>query len=697
MTPTLKPPLESTALLAQILVRAGSKAYLEVHEDRCFRADTHVRVGVIEAHPEPCESGGELDAVTKAIGSGAYSWSIPSFTKLQDDTNAAFHPPPSSGGRQRTDVDRDKARRALEAIVHCAVRCGFVNPIFDAGSISEMPFVRPTTLVVDTSAILQGGLDFVIRSLYPMARIKIPAIVHMELLNQADGYFKLRRSDGGLKHPARTLLDHVTSQGGQRVLLRLELQTDAEIERPRLGADPLRGVVQPDHDAEDKSLGLQQVQRSFADRLILETAIQHRERLSPDHPISVLTADQGLARMTLGEGLHPLFFSAPHVDTVCGSILTGTPFRPFVSHNSDSPYFSIPLVLLLWELASTFGQARLISDDGSIFMVSAIGDHLNWYPYHSRDDLLWTGVSLAPSIIDPNTQTRTDDDNNVIEADQKLAGSEASSLGTEVESTQLKGAYRFQVPAMLNLVLSLERKSKLSDTDGMAIVGLSTTKRYSDLRNFLLAGKFAERPSGNVLVKTPRLDDLARAFKAKDVTTLQHLVTEVPTYKAFLDELRIGSAVKRDAVTTIAQSAVITYVSLAEVLCSAVEIVGEGIYRSSMAPTAREFAEIAIDTYNRLRDGEEFLLTGRWLEDLVRIHGIHPVTARERLTEARESGFLERYAEGSTPDTRFERHSIDTLDIANGQPVIRKINLYHGDFLLPGKATVSIRLEDRLK
>src|SRR5438132_1298254 len=85
---------------------------------------------------------------------------------------------------------------------------------------------------------------FLVRFLYPMVRIKIPAIVHMEILVMADRYFSWRRSTGKGIHSAATLLDHVTSQGSQRALLRLELQTDVEIERPRIGADPLRGVVQ---------------------------------------------------------------------------------------------------------------------------------------------------------------------------------------------------------------------------------------------------------------------------------------------------------------------------------------------------------------------------------------------------------------------------------------------------------------------
>ena len=87
-----------------------------------------------------------------------------------------------------------------------------------------------------------------------------------------------------------------------RVLVRVEMDDRVEIDRPRLGADPLRGVIQPDSDSEDRSLGLQAVQRSFADRLILETAVQHRDRVAPGHSVFLMTADQGQARMATAEG-----------------------------------------------------------------------------------------------------------------------------------------------------------------------------------------------------------------------------------------------------------------------------------------------------------------------------------------------------------------------------------------------------------
>ena len=51
----------------------------------------------------------------------------------------------------------------------------------------------------------------------------------------------------------------------------------------------------------------------------------------------------------------------------------------------------------------------------------------------------------------------------------------------------------------------------------------------------------------------------------------------------------------------------------------------------------------------------------------------------------------------STPETRFERHNICVLEISGRTMGIREFNLYHGDFLIPGKASVSLRLEELKK
>ena len=322
----LRSPKEADDTLADLL-RSHSvtdtqlSLRLEIREDICFRDEHWVPAGIVTLHPEVAGASPEIDdestALRRALRYGFFDWSLPDRCLLENSILGALKAPAAPHGADR---DRKHVREATKAVAHAAMRCGLAYPLLDAMALSRMPFPNTATVVADTSAVLQGGLDFVALHLVPAARITIPAIVHMEILNRVDRY-RTQRHQRTHKYSAQMLLDHVLSQGGQRTLLRLE--REHQLERARLGADPLRGIIQPDSDAEDKSLQLQRVQRSFADRLILETAIQRRDRVDPNHPIMLMTADQGLARMALAEGIEPIFFDVDGATNLFGTTLSG--------------------------------------------------------------------------------------------------------------------------------------------------------------------------------------------------------------------------------------------------------------------------------------------------------------------------------------------------------------------------------------
>lgn len=139
-------------------------------------------------------------------------------------------------GLKEADRTNGKLRRAMDAMGGIAVRLGLRYPRLDPFALEGMPYRRSTTVVADTSAVIQGGLDFVARHLHPAARVKVPAIVQMEIVNFAERFLSTRRAPK--IRPLDILIDHMLSQGGQRVLLRLELNTDTEIERNFLLGDP---------------------------------------------------------------------------------------------------------------------------------------------------------------------------------------------------------------------------------------------------------------------------------------------------------------------------------------------------------------------------------------------------------------------------------------------------------------------------
>ena len=247
---------------------------------------------------------------------------------------------------------------------------GLQHPKFDPQSLEGMPFRRSTTLVADTSGAVQGGLDFVARHLHPVARVKVPAIVQMEIVNFAHRFLSGRHEKK--TRSADLLIEHLLSQGGQRVLLRLELQADIEVERTFLLGDPLRSAFQSDRDPELSDLNLSVSIQAYIDRLILESARQHQAQANLGHKVQLLTSDQGLARMALAEGIVPLFFISVAAKDFFGRRLTGTTLDPFTGTLLETSIAS-----LLWELATAFGSARLgTSDDSHSLTVSAIGEGL---------------------------------------------------------------------------------------------------------------------------------------------------------------------------------------------------------------------------------------------------------------------------------------------------------------------------------
>ena len=229
--------------------------------------------------------------------------------------------------------------------------------MFDPLALESMPFQRPTTVITDTSGVLQGGLSFVARNLHPAARIKVPAVVQMEIVNFADRFLSNWRA---VKvKPVDLLMDHLNSQAGQRVLLQLELHSDVELERTFLLGDPLRGAFQREEEKELRELNLSVSIRAYADRLILESARQHQSQVSFGHQVLLLTSDQALARMAMAEGLSPLYFRSSRAASLFGRRLTGTNFHPFAGSICTRAVADV-----LWELATIFGTARLTTSDG---------------------------------------------------------------------------------------------------------------------------------------------------------------------------------------------------------------------------------------------------------------------------------------------------------------------------------------------
>ena len=675
-------PRDAEVLVAQAF-GISATCTLDARDDVAFKEASWLNLGRITLFP----SAREHDHVLASVRRGEFEWETPDLDTASTKLMEAL-----VGVRSSSTSDTAKINRLLDAIATIVVRVGLVHPRFDPHAIGEMPYRRATSIVADTSGLLQGALDFVARYLYPAARVKVPAIVQMEVVNFAHRFFSGRRSER-IKG-ADLLLDHLKSQGGQRVLLRLELQSDVEIERTFLLGDPLREAFQADKDPELKNLNLSTAVPAYCDRLILEAARHHQAQASPGHRVQLLTSDQALARMALAEGIYPLHFRSVAALDFFGQRLTGATLHPF-----NGRLHSLPLTAVLWEIATAFGNVRLTTPDGNQFVeITATGEGLSWSPYQSRSDLLWirskglesTKPYKPPAPVTPSSAVSGQSVVVPEELGRRTGSSDATAERAQRESPA--GWCKFSVPGMIALMDRLEDRRAMSEAEVFESLGVTRKSSADEYRRFLASGGLIEIANQR-WEASPSLQKLVVALRQLDVQTACDCLLQVPTFSAFVDSLRSSETGKPWDARSIGRAGS-TYMTLGEILQIGASIHGEGYYITPTNPTAEEFSPIALRKFRELAKGDDLISVGGWLEALIRDEGIHPEVTRRLLSEASGRGLIERSTEGSTTDTRHDNHELAVLRIRDGQPTIERVRLYRGDYLIPGKSSTSLRIKE---
>jgi hypothetical protein len=683
-------PTDASKLLAHLFVGSG-RCTLEATEDEAFGARGRLSLGEIKCDGDRGDSNEMFEAVTK----GRLEWLAVTKEAAEAQLLALLdiRAPEEGARKDKKDAysrDLDRVRRILNAVGATTHRLGLVHPSFDVSALEQMPFRRGSTVVADTSGVLQGGLSFVSRFLNPVARIKIPALVHMEALNLADNFLKRRRSVKAVNAGAM-LFDHILSQTAQRVLLRLELRADTEVERTPLFGDPLRNAFQKDNEQEWPDLNLSVPFRSFCDRLILEAARQHQAASSPGHTVYLLTADQGLARMALAEGVAPLYFDASDASALFGQRLTATMFHPFTAE----PY-SVALHEILWDLAAAFGSVRLTATSEDKWVeITAMGKELTWTPVHSRNDLLWVRAhNLSPRESGRALNSRGGTDAKKAKPlTSQVEEPNSHGLTTKMAKSDVGGYYRFNVANMVSVVCALARAGgSMAEAKVLEIANAATPGEY---KRFLVAGKLLDI-SGDQWTLTDDGLSLAAALLELDIASVANYLSLVPSVSTFFENLR-GGEVGKPIEITVPDRAETTYKALGEIACMGANLANEGFFPTPAKPSLEKFAELALLRFNELAKGEPYVSAGEWLEAMVRHDGIHPVIARNALEEANAAALLTRSTEGSTTDTRHDSHSIRVLKKQTGNPTVDVVHLYRGDFLIPGKSSSSIRISEVAK
>lgn len=527
-----------------------------------------------------------------------------------------------------------------------------------------------------------------------------------------------RRGDKAKRYDM--LMDHMSSQAAQRVLLQLELRSSVELERTFLFGDPLRAAFKKDEEQDVKELNLSVPVRSYADRLILEAARQHQAQVSPGHRVMLLTSDQGLARMAITEGLPPLYFSSAKAAALFGRTHTGSNLRPF-----DGGLTAISFASILWELATIFGAARLCAADGTPRVsIHAIGDDFAWTPYQSQDDLLWmethqpgSSSSLAAPAavaVGGSADEATSTDESAVGRSATLPRRGAERLREAVRERKAKAddiaaappdgvedgpdqtggkapLYKMSVDSLFRLIEELDRQQTISEARVMVIIDAQKTSGLADYRRFLQSGNAVEF-EGDSWRAGPSLRAISTALANVDPEALSQALQVFPAFVGLRDMLLQAAVGNPVPVREVYKRAEATFVMLAEVTTIGAPVFGKGFFQTLTQPSDEEFARHAIDAFSRLPKEGGWASSGQWLEELIEHHGIHPIVARRRLDSAAERGLVGRFFEGSTTDVKMDRHVIRVLSSSEGVPQLKTDYLYRGDFLMPGRGSSSLRI-----
>ena len=709
MSHILTSPQAATGTLAEAFVPTG-RCKIQVREERAFSKDTFLDFGNVVI---PGWDDDELEP-ERALLNGEYEWTLPEAKAFTEQLVAAM-------AAESKASDPDKARRIVDALGGVAIRLGLTHPVFDPVALSSMPFRQATTIITDTSGVIQGGLSFVAKNLHPAARLKVPSVVQMEIVNTSDRFMSNRRRGDKAKR-YDMLMDHMASQAAQRVLLQLELRSSVELERTFLFGDPLRAAFKKDEEQDVKELNLSVPVRSYADRLILEAARQHQAQVSPGHRVMLLTSDQGLARMAITEGLPPLYFSSAKAGALFGRTHAGSNLRPF-----DGGLTATSFAAVLWELATIFGTARLCADDGSPRVsIHAIGDGFAWTPYQSQDDLLWmethqptTGASntvSAPVATAPTIEPAEGSGDE--EAAERAAPTPPRGAARLRDAVRERGAkvaedarpradgspedvadrpggrtplYKMSVDSLFRLIEELDRQQTLSEARVMVIIDAQKSSGLADYRRFLQSGDVVSF-EGDSWHARPPIRPISTALANSDADALAQALEVFPAFAALRDMISQAAVGEPVPVREVYKRAEATFVMLAEVTMLGAPVFGKGFFQTLVHPSDEEFASHAIDAFSKLPKEGGWASSGQWLEELIENHGIHPLVARRRLDSASQRGLLDRYFEGSTTDVKMDRHVIRVLSTSEGVPQLKIDYLYRGDFLMPGRGSSSLRI-----
>ena len=258
-------------------------------------------------------------------------------------------------------------------------------------------------------------------------------------------------------------------------------------------------------------------------------------------------------------------------------------------------------------------------------------------------------------------------------------------------ATQTAVRYKYSVEGLIRLVDRLDTHRELALGNVMELLGVRTPSGLKDYRRFLQSGQ-AIILGDNTWTAAPSLSILAIALRNVDIPGVRATLREFPSYAALaqaIEQQAIGVPIEPE----VFGRAAATLTAWAELTGLGAHVHGTGFFATPTVPNDAAFAEVATTAFEGVRGDGRWVATGRWLEQLIVRDGIHPNITRLRIQTASAAGLIKTTTEGSTTETQYDSHAVKVLDVRDGVPVVGTEYLYRGDFLIPGKASSSVRIE----
>ena len=252
------------------------------------------------------------------------------------------------------------------------------------------------------------------------------------------------------------------------------------------------------------------------------------------------------------------------------------------------------------------------------------------------------------------------------------------------------------VNGLIRVLVALSERGSMSMCDVSELAAKRRLAPTNDAETMVELG-LVETPNGSRCELAERGQTLLAKARRGEARAFHDAIRGSLDYDKFIKALCDAGRTRRPAGTMRFSNRAKLYAQTAELATICARVRGR-LYETTHYPVPFDFAATAVarweeasGEYTHLDSG--LVEVGMWLEKMIVQDAIHPVTARHAMRTCMKDGSLRVTTEGSTPNVKHRRSAVCLLEREEGGSVgVREAQLYTGDFIIEGKASVSLRL-----